>query len=38
MVKIMKNLHSEFDYLVKNSEEVFAKLWSNKKDGAWDNA
>lgn len=31
-------MRGEFDYLVKNSEQVFAKLWSNKKDDAWDNA
>jgi len=28
----------EFDYLVKNAEKVFSKLWSSKKDDAWDNA
>jgi len=31
-------MRGEFDYMVKNSERVFSKLWGGKKDDAWDNA
>ncbi len=36
MQKVAKGLRGEFDYLVKHSEEVFNRLWSNKKDEVWD--
>lgn len=36
MRPMTKKMRGEFDYLVKLSEGVFAKLWSNKEDEIWD--
>jgi AbrB family looped-hinge helix DNA binding protein len=36
MQLVTKKTREEFDYLVKLSEGVFTKLWSNKKDEVWD--
>ncbi len=32
-----KKMRREFDYLVKLSEGVAAKVWGNKEDEIWDN-